>query len=71
MPKGLINAYTQLLFNNDKIEELDLSRFGINNINDFCVALCQHKALKILNLFETLDLWSKVSKLNLFFQGKP
>lgn len=28
MSKGLINAYTQLLFHNDKIEELDLSKLG-------------------------------------------
>ena len=44
MFKGLINnAYTQLLFHNYKIKELDLSRFGINHIHDFSVSLCQHK----------------------------
>ena len=40
MSNNLINTYTQLLFNNDKIEELDLSKFGIKNIDKFSVALC-------------------------------
>lgn len=56
---------------NKTLIKLDLSFNKISNIDKLYEALLINKTLKEINLFETLDRRSKVSKLNLFFQGLP